>query len=156
MEWSWDLQVGVVELADLVATFILALIIAIVGWRFTNVRAAKDLILKECGKALQVSSKIRKNLRGLSDSVTPRFEYFSDDLDDLGSHLYNSVMMDSKIGNQLNSGRASALLEVYGELRKTLSSYVDQEDPNIFNVFMQISIIEKEIISFMMDANSRA
>ncbi len=54
MGWSLNLEIGLLEIADLVLTFVLALLVVKIGWRFTNVRAGKDLILEEGKKIIQV------------------------------------------------------------------------------------------------------
>lgn len=85
MGLCWNLEVGLAEFFDLLVTSFLAIWVVRIGWRFTNVRAAKDLVLEEGRRILQVCDRIRKPLRGISHSEIPKYQDFTEHLDDLGN-----------------------------------------------------------------------
>lgn len=89
MGWELNLQIGIVDLAHLIVIIVLAYLVSEIGWRFTNIRAAKDLVLEEGRRSLQVCDKIRKSLREVPDLKIPKCEDFSEHLDDLGNYLDN-------------------------------------------------------------------
>ncbi|MCY4170413.1 MAG: hypothetical protein OXF08_02315 [Bacteroidetes bacterium] len=76
MDWVDTQQIEIVELLQLVVSIVLAVLLARIGWRFTNIRAAKDLVLEEGRRSLQVCNSIRKELRKIPDSEIPKYENF--------------------------------------------------------------------------------
>ena len=93
MGWEFDLKVGIIEFAHLLVTIVLAYLISKIGWRFTNVRAAKDLVLEEGSRSRRVCDKIRNSLHKVPDSEGPKREKFSEHLDDLGNYLHNYTQL---------------------------------------------------------------
>jgi len=60
--------IGVVEIANFLVNILLAFLVIRIGWRFTNIRADKDLVLEEGRRSLDMCDKIRKDLHNFVDS----------------------------------------------------------------------------------------
>lgn len=156
MEWGLDLRIGLVEFVHLVVTIVLAYLVAKIGWRFTNVRAAKDLVLEEGRRSLQVCDKIRKNLRKMPDSDIPKHEDFSEHLDDLGNYLHNCIKLYHGISDKSQSEKTDDLSETFHQLRVALSGDTSKKDQDTPNAVMRLRIVESKIVDLMVDVNSLA
>ena len=153
MEWGLDLKIGLVDLAHFVVTVVLAYLIAKIGWRFTNIRAAKDLVLEEGRRSLQVCDKIRKSLREVPDSDIPKHEDFSEHLDDLGNCLHNCSQLYHGISNQSQQKNADALEKAFLRLRVALSGDGKKEDQDTPNAVTRLRNVENSIIDLMIEVN---
>lgn len=154
MEWNWDLTVGVVELAHLIITIFLALLVGRIGWRFTNIRATKDLVLEEGRRSLQVCDNIRKSLRKVPDSEIPKREDFSEYLDDLGNYLDNYVRLYRGLSNESQLKKPDELNRTYRQLRVVLSEDKSEKEQDASSALTQLRKVENEIIDLMLAVNS--
>ncbi|MCY4674795.1 MAG: hypothetical protein OXD43_13725 [Bacteroidetes bacterium] len=154
MEWGLDLKIGLVESIHLLVTIVLAYLLAKIGWRFTNIRAAKDLVLEEGRRSLQVCDKIRKNLRKIPDSEIPKHEDFSEHLDDLGSCLSNCKKMYHGISNESQSNKTKDLFVAFSQLRVALSGDTSREDLNTPSALTQLRKVQDKIVDLMVDVNN--
>jgi hypothetical protein len=154
MDWELDLKIGIVEVAHLFVTIVLAYLVGRIGRRFTNIRAAKDLVLEEGRRSLQVCDKIRKSLRKVPDSDTPKHEDFSEYLDDLGNYLLNCIKLYHGIGNKSQSINTDDLDETFFQLRVALSGDTSEKDQDTPNAVTRLRKVESKIIDLMLEVNS--
>ncbi|MCY4232671.1 MAG: hypothetical protein OXE59_02865 [Bacteroidetes bacterium] len=154
MGWVDTQQIEIVELLQLVVSIVLAVLLARIGWRFTNIRAAKDLVLEEGRRSLQVCNSIRKELRKIPDSEIPKYENFIEYLDDLGSFLWNCQKMYSGISKKGMNGNMNNIDKAFNRLRIALSGDSGIEDHDTPNALMCLKEIQGKIIDLMVDVNN--
>lgn len=118
IEWDWT--IGVLDLAQCIVTVFLALVVAWVGWRFSNVRAGRDLFLEEAAQTRKTCADIRVGLLGSTPGKLRPADFFSS-LDELGRNLDNcrKVLQGSRKGRRL--AREINLQQSLLCLRKTIS-----------------------------------
>ncbi|MDE2645385.1 MAG: hypothetical protein OXI05_06060 [Bacteroidota bacterium] len=153
MGLCWNLEVGLVEFFDLLVTSFLAIWVVRIGWRFTNVRAAKDLVLEEGRRILQVCDRIRKPLRGISHSEIPKYQDFTEHLDDLGNYLENLKKMYTNMSKRSGNIKANDLDVAYQKLREDLSEDSSREDVTALDAINQLRKFEDKIVDLLVDVN---
>ncbi len=153
MDWIDTQQIEIIELLQLVVSIVLAVLLAKIGWRFTNIRAAKDLVLEEGRRSLQVCNSIRKELRKIPDSEIPKYENFIEYLDDLGSFLWNCQKMYRGIRKKGMNGLLNDIDKAFKKLRIALSGDSDFEDHDTPNALMCLKEIQGKIIDLMVEVN---
>jgi len=149
-----DLQIGIVEFLQLVVSIFLTVLLARIGWRFTNIRAAKDLVLEEGRRSLQVCNSIRKELRKIPDSEIPKYENFSEYLDDLGSFLWNCQKMYRGISKKTMTGNMNDIDESFKKLRIALSGDAIIEDQDTPYALKCLKEIQGKVIDLMVVVNN--
>lgn len=155
MEWKLDLTIGVIESFDLAVTIFLACLLAKIGWRFTNIRAAKDLVLEEGRLSLQVCDKIRKELRDIPTFEIPEYELFSEHLDDLGNYLSNCKKMYHGISKKSQSdGIEDNWDQAFLQLRVALSGDTSREGTDALSALTHLRKFEDKIVDLMVDVNN--
>lgn len=153
MGWEFDLRIGIVELAHLLVTVVLAYLVSEIGWRFTNIRAAKDLVIEEGRRSLHVCEKIRKSLRTVPDLEIPKHEDFSEYLDDLGDYLDNCLRLYNGISNGSESRNTDTLNNDFFLLRVALSGDKNKRDQDAQYALSQLRNVRKAIIALMLEIN---
>lgn len=153
MGWELDLKIGIVELAHLIVIIVIAYLVSEIGWRFTNIRAAKDLVLEEGRRSLQVCDKIRNSLHKVPDSEIPKREDFSEHLDDLGNYLHNFILLYHGISNESQPEKTDKLSRTFTRLREALSEDKSIEDQDTPNAFTRLRNVENTIIHLMVEVN---
>lgn len=153
MGWELDLKIGIVELGHLIVTIVLACLVAKIRWRSTNIRAAKDLVLEEGRRSLQVCDKIRNNLHKVPDTENPKRENFSEHLDDLGNYLYNYTRLYHGTSNISQSEETDELNRTFIQLRVALSEDQSKEDQDTPNALTQLRNVENTIVDLMVEIN---
>lgn len=154
MGWEFDLKIGIVELVHLLVTILLAYLVSKIGWRLTNVRAAKDLVLEEGRRSLQVCDKIRNSLHKVPDLEIPKHKDFSEHLDDPGNYLDNCIRLYHGISNGSKSKNADAFKNNFTLLRIALSGDKRKKDQDAQNAFTRLRNVENTIIDLMVEVNN--
>ena len=149
-----NLEFGLVEFLDFLATIGLALLVVRIGWRFTNVRAARDLVLEEGRRTLHVCDKIRKDLRKIAHSDIPRYEDFTEHLDDLGNYLCNCKTLYVNVSKESRNTKANDLDVAYQHLREELSEDSRRENVTALSAINQLRKFEDKIIDLLVDVNN--
>jgi len=146
--------IGVVEIANFLVNILLAFLVIRIGWRFTNIRAAKDLVLEEGRRSLDVCDKIRKDLRNFADSETLQQSNLIEHLDDLGNNINNCKKMFSGFHNRSNLQLSKDLDEDYETLRIKISGGRSWDDLNTDTANTWVRKVEDRIIDMMVYVNS--
>lgn len=154
MDWIYAQQIEIVEFLQLVLNIVIAVLLAKIGWRFTNIRAAKDLVLEEGRRSLQVCNSIRKELRKIPDTEFPKYENFIEYLDDLGSFLWNCQKMYRGISKKGMNSNMNDIYEAFKELRIALSGDSGIEDHDTPAALMCLKEIQGKIIDLMVEVNN--
>lgn len=153
MGWEFDLKIGIIEFAHLLVTIVLAYLVSKIGWRFTNIRAAKDLVLEEGRRSRRVCDKIRNSLHKVPDSEDPKRENFSEHLDDLGNYLHNYTQLYHGAINESQSKKTDELNRTFIQLRVALSEDKSKEGQDTQNAFTRLRNVENAIIDLMVEVN---
>lgn len=90
------------DLAQCIVTVFLALVVAWVRWRFSNVRVGRDLFLEEAAQTRKTCAQIRDNLLGSTPGEFKPGDFYRS-LDELGRNLDNcrKVLQGSRKGRRL-------------------------------------------------------
>ena len=148
-----EFVIGVlVDLAQCCVTAALAVVLAVVGWRLTNVRAGRDLFLEEVQKVRQICNELRAGLRvATQDEV--KLGKFVDQLEELGTRLGNCRRILEGIGKGGRCAWKKTLDRDYKKLRRTASN--DQLDIDLVAVegIELLGFIEDAIIDLSMSVN---